>query len=934
MNRALRSVLLVAVSCCALAGRSEAQYPFGKNKVIYSPKSWKVIETAHVEIYYYPDELPVAEFIASLADSVFDEYTAFFAIDFKDHVPVILYGTHHDFSETNVTPYLVSESTAGFTEFMKGRIALPFDGSYPKLKKVFRHEMVHAFMMEKLRVVMSAHRHLNYTEPPLWFTEGLAEFLANRSIDSETHMFLRDAVTTGIIYPIDEIWRIEGTFLMYKEGESILHYIATCYGSDAVRLILENWWMSDRFELVIEKTIGVRLNALSDGWLEYLKRRYYPSMLGMRRIDEIGEVMSTAELAFENHPVCYEPRGGKPRFFCIGYELGSINVLELKKNRNGRWRREAFVRGGRSNRFESIPTMRSRLSIKGDTLLFVSKAGARDRVYLYGIEEKRVVKKFSLPNARMINSPTLSPDGRAVALSAIDGSGKSDLFVYDLKTDTAERLTNDYYDDVSPDWHPTKDLLIFSSDRCAANRTNAYALCTFDIKTHELTALTEGSFRDVDPRWLPDGAGVIFSSDREGAPDIYVLRDGCLTKETNVLGGAFSPYPCVAGDSFLCASYSKGTFRCARVPFKAEPRVEALGTVACAPGLWQPHLPAGSKTVTNQDYRLKFGLDFIGATFSVDPDFGSTGNGAQLFFTDILGNHQVAILFGSASDTFDEFFNRLNVAVTYVNLEHRLNYIVGAFHLASYIGSYYDLLRFERRYGVLGGVSYPLSIFTRVDLTAELKKMERDDDITFIGLEQGSSWLISNYLSFTFDDIVWYIGGPLSGHRFNVAVGNTIDLEGSRYGSTTLNLDFRHYLALTDRIVFAQRIVSRNAWGSDLQLFYLGGSWDLRGYRFREFAGKRTLLINSELRFPLIDRFMLKFPVGMIEFPLFRGSLFLDAGRVDGFIYDTDWLGSFGAGVEMNLGYLPVIRVNFSRLTDFKTVDNDLHVDIFLGFNF
>jgi hypothetical protein len=36
----------------------------------------------------------------------------------------------------------------------------------------------------------------------------------------------------------------------------------------------------------------------------------------------------------------------------------------------------------------------------------------------------------------------------------------------------------------------------------------------------------------------------------------------------------------------------------------------------------------------------------------------------------------------------------------------------------------------------------------------------------------------------------------------------------------------------------------------------------------------------------------------------------------------------------MNLGYLPVIRVNFSRLTDFKTVDNDLHVDIFLGFNF
>ncbi|MCX5752470.1 MAG: hypothetical protein NTW97_02355, partial [Candidatus Krumholzibacteria bacterium] len=70
------------------------------------------------------------------------------------------------------------------------------------------------------------------------------------------------------------------------------------------------------------------------------------------------------------------------------------------------------------------------------------------------------------------------------------------------------------------------------------------------------------------------------------------------------------------------------------------------------------------------------------------------------------------------------------------------------------------------------------------------------------------------------------------------------------------------------------------------------------------------------------------------EFPLFRGSLFFDAGRVYGFLYDTEWLGSVGTGVEMNLGYLPVIRVNFSRLTDFKEISSDIHVDFFLGFNF
>jgi outer membrane protein assembly factor BamA len=67
---------------------------------------------------------------------------------------------------------------------------------------------------------------------------------------------------------------------------------------------------------------------------------------------------------------------------------------------------------------------------------------------------------------------------------------------------------------------------------------------------------------------------------------------------------------------------------------------------------------------------------------------------------------------------------------------------------------------------------------------------------------------------------------------------------------------------------------------------------------------------------------------------LFRGALFVDAGTVSGFIYDPGWLGSLGAGIEMNLGYLPVMRINFSRRTDFKSIDSRTRIDVFIGFNF
>jgi outer membrane protein assembly factor BamA len=310
------------------------------------------------------------------------------------------------------------------------------------------------------------------------------------------------------------------------------------------------------------------------------------------------------------------------------------------------------------------------------------------------------------------------------------------------------------------------------------------------------------------------------------------------------------------------------------------------------------------------------------------------GNGAQLFFTDMLGNHELIVLVGSATDSFEDFFDRLNVAVTYVNLAHRLNYAVGAFHLASYIGSSYEILRYERRYGVLGGIIYPFSSFSRAEFSTVVKRIERDEDIAFRGLSIGSGMLVSNYLSLTFDNISWYIGGPLSGRRVNVTLGRTWDLSGDRYESSTAHIDARHYLTLTDRIIFAQRFVSRNAWGSDLQLFYLGGAWDLRGYDFRRYAGTKTLLFNTEIRFPLIDDLRLRFPVGAVEFPMFRGALFFDAGRTAGFIYDSGWLGSVGAGVEMNLGYVPVVRVNFCRRTDFHQMPGTVYIDFFLGFNF
>ncbi|MFH1755349.1 MAG: hypothetical protein ABIA59_06560, partial [Candidatus Latescibacterota bacterium] len=205
---------------------ASAQYPFGKNKIVYSKKDWKVLQTPHVDIYHYPSERNLVLSIAPAAEETYKEYCELFNMEFADPVPVVLFSSHYDFQQTNIIPYLISEGTGGFTDLMKGRIAIPFTGSYSDLLHVLRHEMVHAFMLEKIRQVMSKRGKFTYHYPPLWFIEGIAEYVASPTVDSRCNMYIRDALMHGRLLTLDNLWHIDGSYMMYKHGEAVIRYIA------------------------------------------------------------------------------------------------------------------------------------------------------------------------------------------------------------------------------------------------------------------------------------------------------------------------------------------------------------------------------------------------------------------------------------------------------------------------------------------------------------------------------------------------------------------------------------------------------------------------------------------------------------------------------------------------------------------------------------
>ena len=209
-----RFTLLASALLVVLAASPSAAQVFGKNKVQNEPLDWSVLETPHLRLHYYAEEESLARHLVVYAESVCVEYDGRFRLPQRPPVPFLLYSVHHLFQQTNATPGFISEGTGGLTELVKGRVLLPHNGSWARLRWVTRHELTHSYMLEKLSHVMRDHRRNQSYLPPLWFIEGLAEFCGT-TWDADAEGLLRDAVVSGEALPLTLSDPIIGTVLMY-----------------------------------------------------------------------------------------------------------------------------------------------------------------------------------------------------------------------------------------------------------------------------------------------------------------------------------------------------------------------------------------------------------------------------------------------------------------------------------------------------------------------------------------------------------------------------------------------------------------------------------------------------------------------------------------------------------------------------------------------
>jgi Tol biopolymer transport system component len=930
---------------------------FGQNKVTYDNFNFWVYKGPHFDIYYYPEEEAQLDEVVAFSEAAYDRVSSIMGHELSKRTPIIFYQTHSEFQQQHIIPQYLPEGVAAFAEPTVNRLVLPVDDPPDELLKLLTHEITHIFEYDYFYGGQVG-RALRIS-PPGWVMEGLAEFMAD-DLTTLDEMMLRDITLADSIPTLVQMSYNRGFFVDYVLGQVVWNFIADQFGIEGVRIFLGEVRrdLGQDIERDIERAFNLTPSEFDDQFRDWLRDQYLPNVLQRDEADDFGlNVFGRFEEV--DRPLAFSPAlspdGTKIAAISVDRKKLTLDIMtfdvttgELIKNLTGGGKGYEYIIG----QGLTVGTKSGRdvtWSPDGRYIAFFGRTGPTRTLFVLDSTSGDVVYKRKLENLDQGMSPDIGPDGRLVFAAHADGV--RDIYIWDPDDDSLLNVTQDDVYDYAPEWSPDGRSIVFVSHILGHKK-----LFMVDLtRPQDRIQLTYGQYNEKQPSFSADGSTLYYSSDRGGVFNIYAmdLNTGEVKRYTDMLHGAFFPLE-LPGNQLLFSGYGDGSYELYTMELSESIEETFLAT--------DDALSDERIAEIEADMQEAMTVELDQSNVSQSPSKGwhisnlnlaggyASGPGNNVLaaisveVSDLLGNHRILGVFGS-------YRSQRNLYGAYFNQKRRLNWGVSGTSQRLYYFSFAPIgqeqeIQADVFYSLDGGevfASYPLSQDIRIELSAGFYDQfyqgggfwKTTSGQFVFDIAYPSGQFVPLGASLIIDKARFQIFGPFTGRRirigFRASPGFSDQLQ-----FNDLQIDWREYIQVTERNVFAIRAWVATSWGEDPTVFFMGGLNQLRGYYWLEFAGNKAWFTNFEFRFPLIDEAR----GGDVAIRDIRGVAFLDVGGSwfniqenfklweDGAFKDA--VASFGGGVYFSFFGLP-LNFYLSQKTDFDSLIEGLKFDFYIG---
>ncbi len=506
-----------------------SEQSFGKNRVQYKKFDWLYYPTDNFDVYFYNGGKDLAEYTAEFSETSIQQIEDLLDHSLTERAQIVVYNSQTDFRQSNVGIEENSqENVGGKIPIVGSKLFVYFEGDHKQLQLQIKEGLARINIQQLLYggSWKSVLRSSTTMYIPEWYIEGLVSY-ASQNWDSDKAKFIRDGIKTGAYTTFNEIEGIHKKYAGHAFWKFIGEVYGDNVIPNILYMNKISRNMEDGFLFVLGKDLESIFNEYADFWLKKtrLEDSKYPNLEinrlytadhlkkieSWKPIDD--EELSKAKSKLAQASVNKDSKQFKKLNYLVnnwsvlGYEgkkwrkldkkfekyLGAIPVKSKKKYTYSQFRRSPngeyvsfvtheygqykiwlyHISSGKLRKIIKKEAKIDRVQDKsypnlvwhpsGKILTFITEKRGRVFINFHNLLENKTESKELFRIDKVLDM-SYAADGKKIVFSGV-AQGQTDLYIYSTLGNNQTRLTNDFYDDLEPEFIPGTESIIFSTNR-------------------------------------------------------------------------------------------------------------------------------------------------------------------------------------------------------------------------------------------------------------------------------------------------------------------------------------------------------------------------------------------------------------------------------------------------------------------------------------